>query len=52
VFGTPLFDRAEVELGNGKKLLVEAERNSPGDQYIHSVTFNGKPHRKVVVQPR
>ncbi len=47
VFGTPLFDRAEVELGNGKTLVVEAKRNSPSDQYIHSVTFNGKPHTKL-----
>jgi putative alpha-1,2-mannosidase len=47
VFGTPLFDRAEVELSNGKKLVVEAKRNSPDDAYIQSVTFNGKPHRKV-----
>ena len=47
VFGTPLFDRAEVELGSGKKLVVEAKRNSPGDQYIQSVTFNGKPYEKL-----
>lgn len=47
VFGTPLFDRAEVELGNGKKLVVEAKRNSPGDAYIQSVTFNGKPYHKL-----
>jgi len=47
VFGTPLFDRAEVELGGGKKLVVEAKRSSPGDQYIQSVTFNGKPYEKL-----
>ena len=47
VFGTPLFDRAEVELGSGKKLVVEAKRNSPGDQYIQSVTFNGKAYEKL-----
>lgn len=47
VFGTPLFDRAEVELGAGKKLVVETKRNSPSDQYIQSVTFNGRPHRKL-----
>ena len=47
VLGSPLFDRAEVELGNGKKLVVEAKRDSPGDPYIQSVTFNGKPHRKL-----
>ena len=47
VLGTPLFDRAEVDLGNGKKLVVEAKRNSPSDQYIESVTLNGKPHSKL-----
>jgi len=47
VFGTPLFDRAEVELGSGKKLMVEAKRNSPSDQYIQSITFNGKPYQKL-----
>ncbi len=31
VFGTPLFDHAEVELGGGKKLKIEAKRGSPGD---------------------
>jgi predicted alpha-1,2-mannosidase len=47
VFGTPLFDRAEVELGNGKILVVEAKRNSSTDQYIQSVTFNGKPFTQL-----
>ena len=47
VFGTPLFDRAEVELGNGKTLAVEAKRNTPTDQYIQSVEFNGKPYTKL-----
>ncbi|MFZ0734267.1 MAG: GH92 family glycosyl hydrolase [Candidatus Sulfotelmatobacter sp.] len=47
VFGTPLFDHAEVDLGNGKKLVVQAKRNSPGDPYIESVTLNGKPHSKL-----
>jgi putative alpha-1,2-mannosidase len=27
--------------------VVEAKRDSPGDPYIQSVTFNGKPHRKL-----
>ena len=47
VFGTPLFDRAEVQLENGKTLVVEAKRNSPNDQYIQSVLFNGKPYTKL-----
>ncbi len=47
VFGTPLFDRAEVELGNGKTLVIEAKRNSPSDQYIQSVLLNGQPYGKL-----
>ena len=47
VFGTPLIERAEVELGNNKKLRIEVKRTSPGDTYIQSVTLNGKPHPKL-----
>ncbi|MGD0873068.1 MAG: GH92 family glycosyl hydrolase [Bryobacteraceae bacterium] len=47
VFGTPLFNRAVVEMGPGSTLTVEAKRQSPEDCYIQSVTFNGKPYHKV-----
>jgi putative alpha-1,2-mannosidase len=47
VFGTPMFDRAEVRMGSGKKLTLIARRSSEKDIYIQSVTFNGKPHSKV-----
>ena len=47
VFGTPLFDRAEVEVASGKTLVVETKRNSSSDQYIQSVTFNGQPYNKL-----
>jgi putative alpha-1,2-mannosidase len=47
VFGTPLFDRAVVNMGGGKELVVIAKRNSPKDIYIQSVTLNGKPHSRV-----
>ena len=47
VFGTPLFDRAEVQLENDKTLVVEAKRNSANDQYIQSVLLNGKPYTKL-----
>jgi len=47
VFGTPLFDRVVVEVGDSKRLVIEAKRNSAGDKYIQSVTFNGKPYRKL-----
>jgi len=47
VFGTPLFDRAELTLNNGKKLVVEAKRSSPEDKYIQAIHFNGQPHSKI-----
>jgi predicted alpha-1,2-mannosidase len=47
VFGTPLFDHAEVDMGDGKRLIVEAHRRSPEDKYIQSVTFNGKPYERL-----
>lgn len=47
VFGTPLIDRAEVELGGGKKLKVEVKRSSPNDAFVQSVAFNGKPYDKL-----
>jgi predicted alpha-1,2-mannosidase len=47
VFGSPLVDHAEIDLGSGKKLRIEVKRTSPADRYIQSVTINGKPHRKL-----
>ena len=46
VFGSPLFDRATIELGRGRKLVVEAVDNGAANVYIQSVTFNGKPWTK------
>jgi predicted alpha-1,2-mannosidase len=46
VFGSPLFDKAVVHVGT-HQLTVEAKRSSPSDQYIQSVTLNGKPYDKV-----
>ncbi len=46
VFGSPLVDRAELMLSDGKKLIVEARYNGSGKPYIQSVTWNGKPWTK------
>jgi predicted alpha-1,2-mannosidase len=55
IFGTPLFDNVKLQLGKGKQLEIVAHRSAPSDQYIQSVTFNGKPytrswfnHREIV----
>lgn len=46
VFGTPLFDRATIDVGGAKPLVIEAKRKSEKDIYIQSVTMNGKPYTK------
>lgn len=46
VLGSPLFSRAEVRLGNGRKLIVEAPGNGPDTPYVRSVRWNGRPHMR------
>ncbi len=44
VFGSPLFDRATLDLGNGKKLTIRAPGNAPDSPYVQSVEWNGKAY--------
>jgi predicted alpha-1,2-mannosidase len=46
VFGGPLFDRASIQLGNGKTLVIESEGNAQGKSYVQSVTWNGRPYAR------
>jgi predicted alpha-1,2-mannosidase len=41
--GSPLFDKATIQLGNQKVLVIETENNSKDNVYIQSATFNGEP---------
>jgi putative alpha-1,2-mannosidase len=50
VLSAPLFERASVQMPGGRELKVEAKRNSPDDQYIQSVTLNGKTLDKLWVR--
>ena len=43
VFGSPLFDMAEVDVGAGKTLAIRANGNGPVNPYIQSVRWNGAP---------
>ncbi|PNU02243.1 GH92 family glycosyl hydrolase [Novosphingobium guangzhouense] len=43
VLGSPLFDTAEVKLGEGRTLRVHAVGNAPDRPYVQSVRWNGKP---------
>ena len=47
MFGSPLFDKAEISLPGGKKFKIVALNNSKDHPYIQSVKLNGKPYRKV-----
>ncbi len=40
-FGSPAFDRATINLADGKKLVIETENNSEQNIYVQSLTFNG-----------
>jgi predicted alpha-1,2-mannosidase len=44
IFGSPLFDKATINLPNGKKFTVEAINNSADNIYIQSVELNGQPY--------
>ncbi|EZP57221.1 GH92 family glycosyl hydrolase [Sphingomonas sp. RIT328] len=46
VFGSPLFERAELRLPGGKSLTIEAPGNRADTPYIRAVTFNGRPWTK------
>jgi putative alpha-1,2-mannosidase len=46
VFGSPLVDHAEIDVGGGRKLIVEARNNGEDRVYVQSVTWNGKPWTK------
>ncbi len=42
VLTSPLFEKATVNVGDGKELVIEAKRPSPDAVYIESVSLNGK----------
>lgn len=44
VLGSPLFDKATINLQNGKKFTVETVNNSPDNIYIQSVELNNKEY--------
>jgi predicted alpha-1,2-mannosidase len=43
VLASPLFDRATVDLGGGRRFTVVVERSSPSDLYVQSATLGGEP---------
>jgi len=46
VLGSPLFDKATIDVGEGRTFTVEAPGNGPDAPYIQSATLNGRAHAK------
>ncbi|MBG7613050.1 GH92 family glycosyl hydrolase [Polaribacter sp. BAL334] len=42
VIGSPLFEKATINLENGKSFTIQAKNNSPENKYIKSIKLNGK----------
>ena len=40
-FGSPIFDKATINLENGKKFVIETVNNNNGNKFIQSVELNG-----------
>ena len=49
VFGSPLYDKARINLESGKTFEVITENNNAENIYIKSVKLNGKPYTKSYI---
>lgn len=47
---TPLFDRVNIRLENGRQLEIVCHRKTAADQYIERVYWNGKSYNKNFLQ--
>jgi predicted alpha-1,2-mannosidase len=52
VIGSPLFNKATINLDNGKKFTVEAVNNNLANIYIQSLYLNGKKYLKSYILHR
>lgn len=43
---SPVFEKAEIQVENGKTFVVKANRNSAKNVYIHSARLNGREYTK------
>ena len=50
VFGSPVFDEAAINVGNGKTFTIKTENNSADNKYIQSVELNGAPYTKSYIE--
>lgn len=50
IIGSPLFEKATINLENGKSFVVIAKNNSSENKYIKSVKLNGKKYEYSYIQ--
>ncbi len=46
LLGSPLFDRAQIQLGRSRSLVIEAVGGGDGRQYVQAVFLNGVQHQR------
>lgn len=47
ILGSPLFEKAVVNVGGGKTLTIEVKRSDPSHQYVHGFVLNGQRQDKA-----
>ena len=52
IIGSPLFDEATINVGDGKAFTVKALNNSDENIYVQSATLNGKRYDKSYIDYR
>jgi putative alpha-1,2-mannosidase len=52
IIGSPLFNEAKINVGDGKTFIVKAVNNSDKNIYVQSVTLNGKRYDKNYIDYR
>lgn len=49
MFGSPLFDKAVVNVGQGKTFTIIAHNNSAKNVYVQQIELNGRPYKKLYI---
>lgn len=49
VIGSPVFDQATLQLGNGRQFTVETINNKDVNMYVQSLELNGKKYEKSYI---
>ena len=45
-FGSPLFDKVTIDVGNGKVFVIKVQNNNSKNIYLGKITLNGEPYNK------